>query len=196
MRYQLRYVRVMPSYFCQFVRLAAFRADWKNSSGAHPSPQTGGPHVWRARITHCRALRRRPDIPCRTGCFTVIPDMELFSPELERLAATRAAIMMEQLETLNAYLPGGEWAVDLENCVFSMGNAELRCSLLGSYAAHNASFLWSWGNPGYGPEHIATQSVLRLTDIGRIWEIPELTCHQLDLSTKEDPVMCAVSTFT
>ncbi|WP_018350378.1 DUF6882 domain-containing protein [Longispora albida] len=117
--------------------------------------------------------------------------MELFSPELERLAAARSAIMIEQLETLNAYLPGGEWSVDLETCVFQMGAAQLRCGLIGSFAGHDNSFLWSWGNPGYGLDHAATQPVLRLTDIGRIWEIPELTENRLDLSTQDDPVMCA-----
>ncbi|WP_412542621.1 hypothetical protein R8Z50_09060 [Longispora sp. K20-0274] len=117
--------------------------------------------------------------------------MELFSPELERLAAARSAIMMEQLETLNAYLPGGDWTVDLETCTFTMGAAELRCSLLASYAIHNSTFLWSWGNPGYGLDHVATQAVLRLTDIGRIWEIPEIMENTLDLSRRKDPVMSA-----
>jgi hypothetical protein len=117
--------------------------------------------------------------------------MELFSPVLERLAAARAAIMIEQLETLNAHLPGGEWGVDLETCVLSMEGLELRCGLLGSYAAHDSSFLWSWDNPGYGLEHIATQPALRLTDIGWIWEIPELISGQVDLSSRSDPVMCA-----
>ncbi len=109
-----------------------------------------------------------------------------FSDAFQTATARHAAWAGEQLDTFNAYLPGGEWSADLDRRLFRQGGREVRVSLLGSFSERDSSWLWAWANPGFKgtPVTGAAEAVSRF---GSRFDVPELTGEGVDLSGSPDP---------
>lgn len=113
--------------------------------------------------------------------------MSGFSPAFERLGAARAAVVLQQQETLAEFLPREDWSADLTARAYSSGGVTVRVSLLGSYAARERTWLWGWANPQFGEAHPAVVPTLAIRAIGERLGIPEFTTPEIDLSWYEGP---------
>ncbi|MFB4307702.1 DUF6882 domain-containing protein [Actinomadura sp. GTD37] len=113
--------------------------------------------------------------------------MSGFSPAFDRLGAARAAVVLQQQETLAEFLPREDWSADLTARTYASGGVTVRVSLLGSYAAHERTWLWGWANPQFGDAHPAVAPTLAIRAIGERLGIPEFTTPEVDLSWYEGP---------
>ncbi len=90
-------------------------------------------------------------------------------------SAPRAAVVLQQQETLAEFLPREDWSADLTARTYTSGGVTVRVSLLGSYAARERTWLWGWANPQFGDAHPAVTPTLVIRAVGERLAIPEFT---------------------
>lgn len=115
---------------------------------------------------------------------------DFFSDVFVRAVAPHGAWVCEQLEAFNAYLPMGDWTVNLTERIFRQSGREVSVSVLGSFATDDNSWLWGWANPQWaGSPAVAAADAVRAA--GDRDGIPEFTTQMVDLSGFADPRMAA-----
>ncbi|NUU25981.1 MAG: hypothetical protein HOV68_31460, partial [Streptomycetaceae bacterium] len=101
---------------------------------------------------------------------------DFFSDAFVRAAAPLGAWVGEQLDTFNAYMPMGEWNVNLLDRKYRQSGRELTVSVLGSYALEDQTWLWGWANqsPSWKDSGV-TAAAEAIRAIGERDGIPEFT---------------------
>lgn len=100
--------------------------------------------------------------------------MAVLSAGFERLWRENYVAAARQQGALRGVLPNSDWAVDFSRRTYKTGGVVLQISLLGSYALKERTWLWGWGNPSFGLDHVAVIPTLRLRRIGEAMGVPEL----------------------
>ncbi|MGW0661528.1 DUF6882 domain-containing protein [Streptodolium elevatio] len=115
---------------------------------------------------------------------------DFFSDAFVRAAGPHGAWVGEQLEAFNAFMPMGEWSVNLNDRVYRQSGREVAVSVLGSFSTGDDSWLWGWANPSWGDPEV-TSAARALRAIGERDGIPEFTTDLVPLSGFADPRMAA-----
>ncbi|WP_436771654.1 DUF6882 domain-containing protein [Yinghuangia sp. YIM S09857] len=115
---------------------------------------------------------------------------DFFSDAFVRAAGPHGAWVGEQLEAFNAFMPMGEWSVNLNDRVYRQSGREVAVSVLGSFSTGDDSWLWGWANPSWGDPEV-TSAARALRAIGERDGIPEFTTDLVHLSGFADPRMAA-----
>lgn len=115
---------------------------------------------------------------------------DFFSEAFVRAAGPHGAWVGEQLEAFNAFMPMGEWSVNLNDRVYRQSGREIAVSVLGSFSTDDDSWLWGWANPSWGDPEV-TSAARALRAIGERDGIPEFTTDMVHLSGFPDPRMAA-----
>ncbi|UGQ12981.1 hypothetical protein LO772_04990 [Yinghuangia sp. ASG 101] len=115
---------------------------------------------------------------------------DFFSDALVRAAAPHGAWVAEQLDAFNAFMPIGEWRVNLDERVYRQSGREIEVSVLGSFSTGDDTWLWGWANPSWRDPAVASAAAA-LRAIGDRDGIPEFRRELVDLSRFADPRMAA-----
>ncbi|MFG1910006.1 DUF6882 domain-containing protein [Kribbella sp. NPDC048928] len=116
-----------------------------------------------------------------------------FSPEFQAYGAWIAAAAIQQQDLFNEVVGPDSLQADLNARTLSSDRGVLGdISLLGSFSELDGTWLWGWGNPGFGPEAAAVAPTLVIREFGERHGISEFTTESPDLSGFEQPAQAAI----
>lgn len=116
-----------------------------------------------------------------------------FSSEFQAYGGWIAAAAIQQQDLFNEVVGPDSLQADLNARTLSSDRGVLGdISLLGSFSELDGTWLWGWGNPGFGPDAAAVAPTLVIREFGERHGIAEFTTESPDLSGFEQPAQAAI----
>lgn len=115
-----------------------------------------------------------------------------YSAEFDRFACRGSAAAIHRQEVLARYLGahGADWSFDLDAATLAApGRTLSAASLLGTFSAHTATWLWAWDDPRFGWPNPVCAPLRAVYEVGEQLDVAEFTTGGFGLAEFPDPAL-------